>query len=81
MFLVDEVLLRSHDRQVVLHCARVVLRVEVNLALETMDNDNGSAAIGGKVKWSKVENNLLHFRFLASVDLVLLFDIVLSATD
>ena len=31
MFLVDEVLLRSHDRKVVLHRARVVLRVEINL--------------------------------------------------
>ena len=33
MFLVNEVLLGSHDGKVVFHCARVVLRVEINLSI------------------------------------------------
>ena len=35
MFLVDEVLLGSHDGKVVFNCARVVLWVEVHLAMES----------------------------------------------
>ena len=33
MFLVNEVLLGSHDGKVVFNCARVVLRVEINLSI------------------------------------------------
>ena len=31
MFLVDEVLFCSHDREVVLHCSRIILGMEVDL--------------------------------------------------
>ena len=54
MFLVDEVFLGSHDGKVVLNCARVILWVEVNLAIiegkSISESESGSIECVGEVE-------------------------------